>query len=176
MWDARLGQSIRLLLNYFMFYLWQYLVRSKGVNLQCYEQCSCHIPQSPLWVHSFTTLKLWSPGWESCPLSLTGHPNKECKSYTSGQRQPNKLLLENWTGDGGCYSCYWVVRQWSKLLREAVDANPWKCSRSGRMGPWPAWSSGRHPCPWREDWNWMVPKVPFNPNHSRILWFLPVMH
>jgi len=38
-------------------------------------------------------------------------------------------------------------------------------------GPWAAWSGGGHPAHSR-GWSWMDFKVPFNPNHSMILWTL----
>ena len=47
--------------------------------------------------------------------------------------------------------------------------HPWECSRPGWMRLWATWSSGRCPCPWQGRWNWMIFKVPSNPNHSMIL-------
>ena len=48
--------------------------------------------------------------------------------------------------------------------------HPWNCSRPGWMRLWATWSSGWHPCPWQQGWNWMIFKVPSNPSHSMILW------
>jgi len=40
-----------------------------------------------------------------------------------------------------------VVRHWHRLPREAVAAPSLAVSRSGWMGLWATWSSGRCPCP-----------------------------
>ena len=39
------------------------------------------------------------------------------------------------------------------------------------MGLWAPWAGGRGPCSRQGGWNWMVFKIPFNPNHSMILRF-----
>lgn len=44
-----------------------------------------------------------------------------------------------------------------------------RCSRPCWMGIWAAWSRGWCPCPLWGGWNWMIFKVPANPNHSMIL-------
>jgi len=49
--------------------------------------------------------------------------------------------------------------------------NPWSHSRPGWMGLWATWSRGRSlPIAW--SWNYVVLRVPFNPNHSMIIWFV----
>lgn len=35
-----------------------------------------------------------------------------------------------------------VVRHWNTLLRGAVGAHFWDCSKPGWIGPWADWSSG----------------------------------
>ena len=49
---------------------------------------------------------------------------------------------------------------------------PWNCSRPGWMELWATWSGGRCPCSWQEGWKQGIFKVPSNPNHSVILWFI----
>lgn len=40
------------------------------------------------------------------------------------------------------------------------------------MGLWAKWSSERCSCPWQAGWNYVIFKVPFNTEHSMILWFV----
>jgi len=52
---------------------------------------------------------------------------------------------------------------------------PPRCSRSGWMGPWAAWSSdwfsGWQPCP-TQGWKWIIFEAPSNPSHSMIMWLI----
>lgn len=41
------------------------------------------------------------------------------------------------------------------------------------FGVW-TWSSERCHCPWQGGWDWMICKIPSNPNHTLILWSLHV--
>lgn len=47
-------------------------------------------------------------------------------------------------------------------------------SRSAGMWLWASCSSARCPYPWQGCWNWMIFKVPFNQNHSMIVWHLEI--
>jgi len=55
-------------------------------------------------------------------------------------------------------------------MPEYFIPTPWKCSRPGCTNLWATWSGRRRPCPWQGDWNWVIYKVPSNPNRSVILW------
>jgi len=64
-----------------------------------------------------------------------------------------------------------MVRPWARFPREAVPA-PSLTVFKARTGLGAPWAGGRGPCPWQRGWNEMVYKVPSNPNHSVILWYL----
>jgi len=51
-------------------------------------------------------------------------------------------------------------------------STPWQVSRPGWMELWAPWCGGRCPCWWQGGWNQMIFKVPSNPDHSMILWWL----
>lgn len=52
----------------------------------------------------------------------------------------------------------------------AVSDSSVQVLRPGWMGLGAVWSGKRCPCQWYRVWNEMVYKIPFKPNHSRILW------
>ena len=64
-----------------------------------------------------------------------------------------------------------MVRHWNRLPSEVVNAPlPCKHSSPGWMGLCATWSRGREvSLPIAGGWNYMVLKVPSNPNHSMIL-------
>jgi len=68
-------------------------------------------------------------------------------------------------------SMAWLVEHWHRLPREDVDApslEGFKARLHGALGSLSWWVTI---LPTAQGWNWMILKVPSNPNHPMILWF-----
>lgn len=127
-----------------------YLVRSRGMNVQC-------------WAHTITP-KASLGSLSHCskmgklPTLPDLVPPKKSNSCSNGQREPGELcwrseqvlvmviLYPRGGGSGtSCSEKLWVPIQGHLQLI-------WRVT----------------PCPWQEEQGWMLPKVPSHPNHARV--------